>query len=70
MQYYTLIEAYEIMKKGGVFRFADWDKKAKPYVAFVKNNKIVISSSPEGFNVKIYRPTQEEALEKKWYQIN
>ena len=29
MQYYTLIEAYEIMKKGGVFRFADWNKKLK-----------------------------------------
>jgi hypothetical protein len=42
-----------------------------PYVAFVKRGqtKIVLATSVESNNFTIYRPAQDEAVKRGWYEI-
>jgi len=70
-EFLTLAEAYKVMLKGGVFRFAEWDKRKIAFVAFVPRGMttIMIAPSPEHNTRRVLRPSQEEAIKKLWYQV-
>jgi len=71
VEYLTLAEAYEGMLKGGVFRFKEWDKRKIGFVAFVPRGMTTIMLAvSETHNTRTpYRPSQEEAIKKLWYQV-
>jgi hypothetical protein len=71
VEFFTLAEAYEVMLKGGVFRFKEWDKNKVPYVAFVPRGQttIVIAKSVDSNNKIVFRPSQAEAVKKLWYRV-
>ena len=70
-EFVYLAEAYQRMLRGEVFRFKEWDKLKIPYVAFVKRGqtKIMIAKDVDSNNAMVFKPSQEEALKKLWYQV-